>query len=60
MVVDSVEAGAAIARSGADAPQIDGVVHVANAGDLVPGAFARVRVTSSDAHDLFATAIGAG
>jgi len=60
VLVDSVQAGAAIARSGADAPQIDGVVHVANAGDLVPGAFARVRVTSSDAHDLFATAIGAG
>ena len=54
VLVDSVEDGAALARSTADAPEIDGVVKIADAADLVPGRFARVRVTSADAHDLHA------
>jgi ribosomal protein S12 methylthiotransferase len=54
VLVDSVEDGAALARSTADAPEIDGVVKIADAADLVAGRFARVRVTSADAHDLHA------
>jgi ribosomal protein S12 methylthiotransferase len=54
VLVDSVEDGAALARSAADAPEIDGVVKIADAADLVAGRFARVRVTSADAHDLHA------
>ena len=42
----------AVARSAADAPEIDGVVRVEDGGGLVPGQFARVTVTASDAHDL--------
>jgi ribosomal protein S12 methylthiotransferase len=42
----------ALARSAADAPEIDGVVRIEDGGDLVPGSFARVVVTSADAHDL--------
>jgi len=42
----------AVARSAADAPEIDGVVHVDDGGDLVPGSFAHVEVTGTDAHDL--------
>jgi len=59
VLVDSIEDGVATARSSADAPEIDGLVHVANARALVAGEFARVHVTSSDAHDLFATPLGA-
>lgn len=46
--------GAVVARSTADAPDIDGVVYVENANTLRSGDFARVRVTSSNEHDLFA------
>ena len=54
VLVDATEAGGACARSTADAPEIDGVVRVADAPKLVAGQFARVRVTSADAHDLHA------
>jgi ribosomal protein S12 methylthiotransferase len=43
-----------LARSSADAPDIDGVVRIAGA-ELAPGSLARVVVTGSDAHDLEAT-----
>ena len=54
VLVDEVGAEGAIARSAADAPDIDGVVHVAPAPALAAGEFATVRVTRSDAHDLWA------
>jgi ribosomal protein S12 methylthiotransferase len=44
----------AVARSGADAPEIDGVVHVEGGGELQPGTFARVTVTAASEHDLVA------
>jgi len=46
-----------IARSAADAPEIDGVVRIAGGSTLAPGTFARVRVTGADAHDLAARCI---
>jgi ribosomal protein S12 methylthiotransferase len=58
VLVDSLEEDWAVARSSADAPEIDGVVRIANGSALVPGEFARVRVTSADAHDLFAVGEG--
>jgi ribosomal protein S12 methylthiotransferase len=54
VLVDEVSAGGAVARSAADAPEIDGVVHLEGARDLSPGDRVRVRVTKSDAHDLWA------
>jgi ribosomal protein S12 methylthiotransferase len=45
----------AVARSGADAPEIDGVVHVEDGGELQPGTFVRVDVTAAGEHDLVAT-----
>ena len=55
VLVDAVEAnGAALTRSMADAPEIDGRVHVAPHPALRVGDYARVRVTRSDAHDLWA------
>jgi ribosomal protein S12 methylthiotransferase len=54
VLVDSVDADGAVARSAADAPEIDGVVHVDNGQKLRPGQFAEVDVIHADQHDLFA------
>jgi len=54
VLVDSVDKGTAIARSAADAPEIDGVVHIRGAKSLHPGDWADVEITSSDAYDLHA------
>jgi ribosomal protein S12 methylthiotransferase len=54
VLVDEAAPEGAIARSTADAPEIDGVVHLPPSRKLTPGEFARVRVTRSDAHDLYA------
>jgi ribosomal protein S12 methylthiotransferase len=52
VLVDEVDADSAVARSMADAPEIDGIVRVAGGASLKPGQFVDVRVTSTDAHDL--------
>ena len=52
VLVDAVDGDTAIARSSADAPEIDGVVRIAGGGRLETGRFARVVVTGADAHDL--------
>jgi ribosomal protein S12 methylthiotransferase len=54
VLVDRVEGDRAVARSAADAPEIDGIVSVQGGATLGIGEFARVRVTGSDAHDLTA------
>jgi ribosomal protein S12 methylthiotransferase len=54
VLVDAVEDGIAIARSEADAPEIDGLVRVRGAGvaALPVGEFADVVVTSASEYDL--------
>jgi ribosomal protein S12 methylthiotransferase len=54
VLVDGVEGRTAIARSAADAPEIDGVVRISNGGKLKVGEFAQVQVTKADAYDLSA------
>ena len=55
VLVDCVEGDTALARSSADAPEIDGVVYIIEAGKaLKSGDFCQVRVTRADAHDLWA------
>ena len=54
VLVDGHDGKTAIARSAADAPEIDGTVRIANAKTLAPGAFARVTVVGSSEHDLVA------
>ena len=54
VLVDSVENDMATARSSADAPEIDGVVYLEDAGNLKPGDFCQVRVTRAGEHDLWA------
>jgi ribosomal protein S12 methylthiotransferase len=45
--------GGATGRSKADAPEIDGEVHLRDAGGLKPGDIVKVRVEDSDEHDLY-------
>ena len=54
VLVDAVDGHGAVARSEADAPEIDGVVRIAAAGALRPGDWADVEITSSDTYDLSA------
>ena len=59
VLVDEVQKNRAIARSSADAPEIDGVVYIDNAKALKPGEFINVEITGSDAHDLWAKVVAA-
>jgi ribosomal protein S12 methylthiotransferase len=52
VLVDAVEPGRAIARSAADAPEIDGSVIIEDGRELAVGEFVRVRVVGSSEHDL--------
>lgn len=54
VLVDEVDEEGAIARSCADAPEIDGLVMIPDGEHLQPGEFVRVRVTDCDVHDLYA------
>jgi ribosomal protein S12 methylthiotransferase len=52
VLVDRIEGHTAIARSAADAPEIDGLVRITNGAKLKVGEFAQVRVTKADTYDL--------
>jgi len=58
VLVDETGPEGAIARSAADAPEIDGRVIIRQGAKLRIGEFIRVKVTKSDAHDLWATPAG--
>jgi ribosomal protein S12 methylthiotransferase len=55
VLIDAVddETGGASGRSKADAPEIDGEVHLRDAGGLKQGDIVRVAVEDSDEHDLY-------
>ncbi|HEY3325539.1 MAG TPA: 30S ribosomal protein S12 methylthiotransferase RimO [Novimethylophilus sp.] len=57
VLVEEVDEEGAVARSSADAPEIDGLVYIADGENLQPGEFAEVVITDSDAHDLWAKLI---
>jgi len=52
VLVDAVSDGAATGRSEADAPEIDGVVRIADAAGVRAGDFAEVEIVGSSAYDL--------
>ncbi|MGN6513827.1 MAG: 30S ribosomal protein S12 methylthiotransferase RimO [Lysobacteraceae bacterium] len=58
-LVDLVDGDLAIARSRADAPEIDGTVQVQNGleAGLRPGDFVDVEILGSDEHDLYGEAL---
>jgi len=54
VIIDAVdEDGGATGRSKADAPEIDGEVHLRDAGHLAQGAIVPVLIEEADEHDLF-------
>ena len=55
VLVDGIDGRDAIARSAADAPEIDGTVIVEGGSELAPGSFAEVTVTAAREHDLVAS-----
>jgi len=59
VLIDSVDGENAIARSSADAPEIDGVVHVSvDDYEIEAGDFIEVDVVKADEHDLFGQIVG--
>ena len=54
VLVDAVDGSTAIARSAADAPEIDGVVYVEPVKNAKVGEFCRVQITRASEHDLWA------
>ena len=57
VLVDANDGKKAVARSSADAPEIDGSVFISRPGTIQPGDFVQVKVTRADAHDLHAKII---
>ncbi len=51
-VADPATGEHAVGRTAGQAPEVDGVVYVADAPDARPGDFLRVRITGADEHDL--------
>jgi len=59
VLVDEVDEQGVIARSAADAPEIDGNVFIDGDWALAPGDFIKVKVTEVSEHDLFAEPVDA-
>ena len=55
VLVESRDDEGYLGRSYADAPEIDGLVHIATDDELVLGDFCQVRVDDADEYDLYAT-----
>ncbi len=55
VLVESAAQQGFVARSYADAPEIDGLVHIDTEQDLTVGEFYRVEVTAADEYDLYAS-----
>lgn len=58
VLVDEVDEEGAIARSRADAPEIDGLVFIPEGHHLTPGDFVEVEVFAADEYDLWANPVG--
>jgi len=57
VLIDVADGEGATGRSKADAPEIDGEVHLRDAAGLKQGDFVRVLVEDADEHDLFGVAV---
>ncbi|MGM0517392.1 MAG: 30S ribosomal protein S12 methylthiotransferase RimO [Pseudomonadota bacterium] len=53
VLVDDVDESGAVARSMADAPEIDGVVYLPEVTDVRAGDFVEVEIVEADEHDLW-------
>jgi ribosomal protein S12 methylthiotransferase len=59
VLVDEMQGSTAIARSAADAPEIDGTVRVRGAGRAKPGDIFTVKIESASEHDLHGVRVAA-
>lgn len=57
VLIDAADGVGATGRSKADAPEIDGEVHLRDAGHLAQGDIVRVLIEDADEHDLFGVAV---
>ena len=57
VLIDNIEGSDAIARSSADAPEIDGMVFIENAAHKKSGEFVQVEIIDATEHDLVASLI---
>ena len=57
VLVDEVSEAGAVARSTADAPEIDGLVYLEGVTHLSPGDFVNVQIEDTDDHDMWARII---
>ena len=57
VIIDEVDDEGAVARSQADAPEIDGVVYLNEETNHQPGDIVTVKVHASDEHDLWANSL---
>lgn len=57
IVVDSVDAEGAVGRCYADAPEIDGVVHLNGEHDLLPGQRVWAEIIHTDEHDCWGSVV---
>jgi len=55
VLVETASPGGYQARSYADAPEIDGLVHIETDTELAPGDFCEVEISAADEYDLYAT-----
>ncbi|HXF18688.1 MAG TPA: 30S ribosomal protein S12 methylthiotransferase RimO [Burkholderiales bacterium] len=53
VLIDETANGRAVGRSTADAPEIDGSVHIRKPGHGKPGDFVKAHIYRADAHDLY-------
>ena len=59
VLIDSVTPEGIVGRSAADAPEIDGLVHVSAKGRVLPGTMVKVKIDKSDEYDLFGSVAAA-
>ena len=57
VLVDAVGESGVIARSTADAPEIDGLVYIEHYADCRPGEFLKVHIDDTDEHDMWGSII---
>jgi ribosomal protein S12 methylthiotransferase len=57
-LVDHVDASGAVARTAADAPEIDGTLRITDGQKLKPGQIVAVSVTAAEEHDLVGALAG--
>ncbi|MCF6325572.1 MAG: 30S ribosomal protein S12 methylthiotransferase RimO [Gammaproteobacteria bacterium] len=57
VIIDEVNETGIVARSQADTPEVDGIVHIPELAELQPGDFVEVTITDADEHDLVASLI---